>query len=359
MDKIPPGKIFLTGATGFVGFRILILALEAGFQVRCAVRSQSKADALLANPVLQNLLSKDQDSTSFVVLSDFSVEGAFNQALQDIKYVIHCASPEPGPTHMDWMREVVTPAVKITSEILNSSRKTQSVRRMVITSSAAGIIPYEILTYGDSKSDKMWTANDRIPVDQGPYENVVQAYNASKAAALEAIANFMEKYGETCGFDVINVLPGWVIGRNDLAIDPTGAVSWTNWSAMGNVFGHVSQRATVPAPGHLDDVARVHLLSLNPDVKGGQNFGVCLNADWSDTLEIVRKNFPEAVSKGIFPLNGQQPNVNVKFDASETEKALGIKFQSFESQVRSVAAHYLELLSIPGAIPVDPSKLSI
>lgn len=348
-------QVLLTGATGYVGSRILITSIEAGYVVRCVVRSQSKADKLLACPALQNLKSK----FSFIIIPDFSVKNAFDQACEGVIYVLHVASPIPGPGKTNWETDLVDPAVKMTSGIFLAAQKTPTIKRMVITSSVAGIVPYPILTFGD-QTDKIWTPDDRIPIDRGPYQNVVQAYNASKAMALEVIAHFM--HTQKPQFDVINIFPGWVVGRNVLATNPTETVSGTNWAALGNVFGHHSTRATVPIVGHVDDVARAHVISLDLKMQENQkiqNLAVFVMSDWSLSLEIVRRNFPQAVNDHIFSLTGHQPNLKLSFNSSASEETLGFPFSSFEAQVVSVAAHYLEELAKPGATPVDASSLQI
>lgn len=347
-------NLLLTGATGFVGSRVLITSIEAGYSVRCIVRSQTKANELLSIAALKNLTSK----VSITVISDFSVPDAFDQAFEGIVYVIHVASPIPGPGKTDWEKDLIEPAVNMTNGILVAAQRTPTIKRVVITSSVAGIVPYSILTFGDP-TDRTWTPDDRIPIDRGPYQNAVQAYNASKAMALEVIAQFMETHQPP--FDVINIFPGWVIGRNIRAKNPTDTVSGTNWAALGNVFGHHSTRAAVPIVGHVDDVARAHLLALtlDPNHHEIQNLAVFVTSDWSSSLEIIKRNFPEAVHHHIFPLTGNQPNLKLSFNSSASEERLGFKFSSFEEQVVSVAAHYLEELAKPGATPVDPDGLQI
>lgn len=343
-------NVLLTGATGFVGSRILIALLEAKYNVRCVVRSRSKADELLAVPAVQNFAP--EQSLSFAIVPNFSARDSFDHAFHEISYAIHVASPVPGPGKTDWEKDFIEPALHGTSEVLLAAQKTPTVKRIVFTSSVAGVIPDHVLAFGD-ESNKSWTADDPIPIDRGPYQNVRQAYNASKAMALELAARFVKT--EKPKFDVIRILPGWVIGRNILAKDPAGTVSGSNWVAFGSVFGQKSTLTTPAIVSHADDVARAHAVALDPKIQGHQNLAVCFNADWSQSLEIVKKNFPQAVKDKIFPLNGYQPNVRVNFDSSGSEEILGFKFLGFEEQIVSVASHYLEELAKPGAKPVDPN----
>lgn len=62
---------------------------------------------------------------------------------------------------------------------------------------------------------------------------------------------------------------------------------------------------------------------------------------WDDALEIVRR-FPGEVESGVFPLRGTTRSDIMRFDASKTEKMLGIEFQDFEEMIVSVATAYVE-----------------
>ena len=56
---------------------------------------------------------------------------------------------------------------------------------------------------------------------------------------------------------------------------------------------------------------------------------------------------------GVLPANGNQPSIEMQFDSSDTERALGFKLQGFDEQVMSAVNHYLEELAKPGAKPVQ------
>lgn len=79
-------KIFLTGATGYIGKRLLIQLLTNGHSVICSVRDSKRFDISLYEK-FQNQLT--------VVEYDFSDESTFNQIDQDIGvayYLIHSMS---------------------------------------------------------------------------------------------------------------------------------------------------------------------------------------------------------------------------------------------------------------------------
>jgi nucleoside-diphosphate-sugar epimerase len=129
--------VLLTGATGLVGFAVLRAALEKGYKIRAAVRSEEKAETVRSNPTLQHISA---EQLSFVIVPDILVDGAFDAAAKSVKYILHVASPIPAP-HItgedDLDGIIVQPAIQGTMGIFKSARQARTVQRIVVTSSAA------------------------------------------------------------------------------------------------------------------------------------------------------------------------------------------------------------------------------
>jgi len=153
-------------------------------------------------------------------------------------------------------------------------------------------------------------------------------------------------------FDVVNIMPSFFIGRSELIASPKEITNGTNGVAFGPVLGVSSNFANPGATIHSDDVAKVHVLALDPKVQGNQNFGMMSGGvegnTWGESIDVVKKHFPEAVKDGRLPVNGSQPTKRLLFDSSRTEEVLGIKFRNYEEQVIDVTKHYLELLEKEG-----------
>lgn len=181
------------------------------------------------------------------------------------------------------------------------------------------------------------------PTPSGPFSNVFEAYSASKVAALHATEDFLAK--EKHSFDVNHVAPSFVIGKNELVADAKDIAAGTNGTAMGHLLG-INLGPTPSTSVYVNDTAKIHVLALDPKVPGHQMFiGLSENSNtqWNDSFEIVKKSFPDAVKKGVFPFGGDNPTRKLIIDNSYTKKALGIEFASYEDQVKSVAQHYIEL----------------
>ena len=335
--------ILITGATGHLGFRTLVLALEAGYSVRAAVRSQAKAKEILAAPSIKTL--DPGPKLDFVYVPDIVADGAYDDALSGVKAIIHIASPLSSLLSAeDHERDIITPAVKGTTNILKAAAKEPSVKRIVVTSSQSAIIAWEDAVAADN--DHIYTAEESAPDPSGPYTSLFEAYAAAKVKALNATREYVRT--EKPSFDVINIMPVFVVGKNELITDVKDILIGSNQFPFVPILGQHASMPTTGAVTHLDDVAKVHILSLDPKVEGNQDFGTQAGGTegivWDDGIEIVKRRFPEAVKDGRLPANGSQPTKKIRFDTSRTERVLGIKFQSFEDALVSITEHYLELL---------------
>ena len=127
---MPRSTVFVTGATGFIGAHITTLALRAGYNVKLSVRREAQIDSL------RGVLSDFPDRVDFVVIHDYTKESAFETALQGVTHVIHVASPLPKPGE-----DLLTPAVKGTTSMLESASRVPSIEKVVITASVASLVP--------------------------------------------------------------------------------------------------------------------------------------------------------------------------------------------------------------------------
>jgi nucleoside-diphosphate-sugar epimerase len=337
--------VFITGGTGHIGFRTLVVALQHGYSVRAAVRSESKKQQILLAPSIKSL--NPGPRLTFVVVPDLTVDGAYDEAVKGAAYIIHLASPivlkgEIKPE--DFHTTLINPAIRGTLSVLEAAAKTKGIKRVVITSSVVGFIPSKYMFDIETPEGKFFDHNSKTTLDHGPYPSDFHAYNASKVSALQATDAFVRDYKP--GFDVTNIHPSFVIGKNELITDAKDITIGTNGAAMALVLGYKSEIPVVGASVHVDDVAFMHVKALDSKIPAGTYVG---NSDgyagtvWQNATRIVAERFPKAVAKGIFPNDGLQPTRRLRVDATKTEKVMDFKFLSYEEQVNSVVSHYLEL----------------
>lgn len=331
--------LLLTGATGHIGFRTLLYALQAGYRVRAAVRSQAKAEIISSHPLIQSL--KPGSRLSFAIVPDLTTRGAYDDAAKGVSFIIHIASPlalgeEVALNEQD--AYFIRPAVRGTRNILEAARRAGTVRRVVITSSLVALLPLPQLN-GEEMRYEPVRPTDRIKFEEGPYETEFAAYAASKVAALEEAESWMEQTRPK--FDLVHLHPSFVEGRNDLANNARDAMKGTNGLVLGLALGKQFENPIAGATVHNDDVARAHVQALDGSVCGNTSYILSQPMRWNDAIDIVRREFPGV----MLPDSGNADTNELPIDVSATEQAFGLRFLGFEEQVKSVVGHYLELRS--------------
>ena len=335
--------VLVTGATGFIGFRTLIETLKAGYYVRAAVRNQGGIEKIKKALSTQAYLSQLQ----FVLVPDILKEDAYHEAVVNVDFIIHLASPttklERHPSTEEEMEEMlIQPAIKGTMNMVKAaSTYSPTTKRMVITSSIVAIIESSEMSM---ETGKVFNEQSRTESIHGPCDDIFLAYRRSKVAALNATEEYVRK--QKPHFDINHIGPAYTAGKNELATTRTELLAGTNRFALGHVTGTWKGLTTPSASVSVDDVAKMHVLALDPKVAGGQFFlGVSegSNTRWEDAFDVVKKHFPKAVESGTFPLNGDNTTKRLTFDNEYTKDVLRIEFATFEEQIKSVAEQYLSL----------------
>lgn len=262
------GIVLLTGASGLVGFRTLCTALEHGYRVRAVVRSKTSADAVRTNKALHAAPGQ----LDFVIVPDFLAVGAFDEAVRNVRHIIHIASPVPkeGLTDADDLEAtLVQPAVRGTLGVFESARKAGCVERIVVTSSCVATLPLDVLFGGSSP--EIFGPDYRANEIPAPYmDNPQVAYVASKIAALKSGEEWVSQ--NKPAFDVVHIHPSFVIGRDDMTRTSKGFMSSTNSLVLDLVLGKEDAMPRMFATVHVDDVALAHVRALGQGIAGNQSF---------------------------------------------------------------------------------------
>ena len=336
------GLVLLTGATGFIGFKTLVLALKAGYSVRCAIRDPKKEPTILSNPAITSL-KLAPNALTFALVPDFTVPGAYTEAIRNVTHVIHVASPLPAanPTGYQTAEDTfINPAVRSALKILEAAKTAGTVRQVVITSSVTAIFPDEIWR-GLVPSTQTLGAESRIPTPEGPFPNNAQAYAASKAAQFNRVEEWVRTSKPT--FSLVTMHPAFVIGRSELAGIVEELWAGTNRFVLDIAVGKKFDALRAGACVHVDDVARAHVLVLDKSEEGRRAFVLSSPMRWEDVVVILKKDFKDAVEKGVLSTQGGQGTAVLDIQGGEAEEVLGFRYLSFGEQVKSIVGQYLEL----------------
>ncbi len=133
IDKTKP--VMITGATGYLAGRIVETLLDEGLTVHAPVRQPDNQEKL---KYLNAIAEKAPGSIQYFK-ADLLDEGSYDEAMRGCELVYHTASPFINSVK-DPQKELVDPALKGTRNVLGSVNRTESVKRVVLTSSCAAIV---------------------------------------------------------------------------------------------------------------------------------------------------------------------------------------------------------------------------
>ena len=190
--------ILVTGATGYVAGRLVEKLLNEGHTVHAAVRSPENKEK---TKYLDKLATKAAGSIKYFK-SDLLQDGSYDEAMAGCEVVFHTASPFIRVVK-DPQKDLVDPAKKGTRNVLESANRTESVKRVVLTSSCASV-------YGDA-TDLLSMPNNELTEEIWNTTSSLdhQPYSYSK---VEAEKEAWKIQGEQNRWELVTILPSFVLG---------------------------------------------------------------------------------------------------------------------------------------------------
>lgn len=341
---MPQETVLITGATGFIGLSVLHGLLRAGYLVRAAVRSKSKAQWLASR--VQFMADVNGNDVETIVVPDFTSVRAFDKAVSRTEYIVHVASPITSTDNEeDWQRDFVDTAVQGSIGLLETAVRAGSVKRVIFTSSMVAILP--LVNLFKIPSSSPLDAELRSADMQSPYPAKMMAYATGKIAALNAAEAWIKE--KRPQFDIIHMCPSFVTGYDRTVTTAKELCKGSNWHTLSIILGTNHQVGKPALTCHIDDVVRCHVQGLNPTIPGNQCYLISTDGSdesvWDDARDTVQKRFPTFVHSGILPNNGTMPAIKTLLDVGKTEKVFGFKHIQFEDQVVEIVDQYLHLLA--------------
>jgi dihydroflavonol-4-reductase len=127
----------VTGGTGFIGSWVVKTLLERGHHVNATVRSLKNARK--CKPLFD--LQASHPGKLQLFEADLLKSGSFGDAMVGCSVVYHVASPFLMPQQLkDGVKECIEPALQGTKNVLGSVNETDSVTRVVLTSSGMSAV---------------------------------------------------------------------------------------------------------------------------------------------------------------------------------------------------------------------------
>ncbi|KAI8268747.1 hypothetical protein K4K56_004191 [Colletotrichum sp. SAR 10_98] len=281
---LPKGSLILvTGANGYIGAHVIDNLLKLGYHVRGTVRAEK--------PWLKELFDKyGEGAFEQVVVPHLEDEEALGHAMTGTAGVVLVASDL---SLSNDAQKVIPFVVKATEIALSAAAKHDSIKRVVLTSSAfaastpeaneTGVVVDEN-TYNERAIKAAWDPN--TPAHRMPF----MVYAASKAEGEKAAWKWVEEHKP--GYVFNTILPNFTTGE---ILHPQISGSTMKMAADVLTGNHAPLKAFMPQP-YVDagDVARLHIVALLAEsVKSKRIFAAARPVNVSDFIDVLRELRPD------------------------------------------------------------------
>lgn len=339
--------VLVTGATGYVAGWLVKRLLEDGFTVHAAVREPKKAEKVAH---LNEMAEKATGSIKYFK-ADLLEPGSYKEALEGCSLVYHTASPFTTSVK-DPQKELVDPAKLGTRNVLEQANETESVARVVVTSSCAAI-------YGDN-SDVQKAPNGILTEDVWNTTSDLShgAYSYSKTEAEREAWKIADGQSR---WKLVVINPSLVLGP---ALNP-GAITSESFNIIKQ-FGDGTLRTGAPDLGmgvvDVRDVAFAHYQAgLLPEAEGrhitsGHNtnfieMGKLLAEKFGDSYPVPTRGVPKWILWLFGPfvnkaLTRRYVSENIgyewKADNSKSKEKLGITYRPLKETLNDTFDQLIE-----------------
>lgn len=333
IDKTKP--VMITGATGYVAGWIVKRLLEEGLTVHAPVRNPDNKEKLK----YLDALAEKSPGTIRYFKANLLEKGSYDEAMQGCELVFHTASPFINKVK-DPQRDLVDPALLGTRNVLEGVNRTESVKRVVLTSSCAAVV-------GDAK-DFAGYPNGVATEEQWNTTSTIdhQAYSYSKTVAEQEAWKMNKQQNR---WDLVVINPSLVIGPGINPVSTSGSFN------LVKQIGDGSMKSGAPDfyIGVVDvrDLANAHLnAGFIPAAKGRHiinaentnllNLAQALQNKFGKAYPFPQKTLPKFLVWLMAPTVGFKRKMisrNVGYpwnlDNTKSRNELGVKYRPVETSI--------------------------
>ena len=325
----------ITGATGYVAGWIVKKLLDEGFTVHAPVRNPENKEKL---KYLNETAEKASGKIKYFK-ADLLETASYDEAIKNCELVFHTASPFINKVKYP-QKDLLDPALKGTINVLESANITESVKRVVLTSSCAAIIGDAI----DCENYPNGLATEEFWNDSSSLNH--QPYSYSKVLAEKKAWKIAEAQNR---WDLVVINPSLVIGPG---INPKSTSESFN---LIKQLGNGKMRFGLPdyTIGVVDvrDLAAAHYnAGFTPEAKGRHiisgentdflNMSVALHKKYADKYPLPKKTLPKFLVWLVAPAIGVtrkaiSKNVGHKWKVDNTKsiKQLNMKYRTMKESI--------------------------
>ncbi|KAI4333794.1 hypothetical protein L6164_018556 [Bauhinia variegata] len=310
----------VTGATGYIGSWLVQTLLQTGYVVHATVRNPAKSLHLLS------LWSGSERLRLFK--ADLQEEGSFDEAVKGCDGVFHvAASMEFNVNQKDniesYVEEnIINPAIEGTLNLLKSCLKSNSVKRVVFTSS--------ISTITAKDTNGKW----KPVVDESCQIRTDQVWNTKASGWVYALSKLLTEeaafeFAKENGIDLVSVITTTVGGPFFTVDVPSSAKVLmspiTGENEYFKILSAVNARMGSMALVHIEDICSAHMFLMEHAKAEGRYICCSQSCTLSKLVSLLARDYPALDMQRI---TERDYNYNIPSEISSKKlKDLGFNYK--------------------------------
>ncbi|KAI4299243.1 hypothetical protein L6164_032720 [Bauhinia variegata] len=275
-------KVCVVGGTGFVASHLVKQLLQKGYAVNTTVRHPD-------NPKKISHLSELQSLGDLKIFgADLTDEEKFDAPIAGCEIVFHVATPVNFASE-DPENDMIKPAIQGVLNVLKACARSKSVKRVILTSSAAAVSLNTLEGTGLVMDESNWTDVEFLSTAKPP----TWGYPASKALAEKAAWKFAEENH----IDLITVIPTLMAGSS-LTPDIPNSIGLAMSLITGDEFLINGLKGMQIVSGsisvtHVEDVCRAHVFLAEKESASGRYICCAHNTSVPELAKFLSNRYPQ------------------------------------------------------------------
>nr|QWT94745.1 anthocyanidin reductase [Zanthoxylum bungeanum] len=272
----------VVGGTGFVASLLIKLLLQKGYAVNTTVRDPENQKMISHLTALQEL------GELKIFGANLTDEGSFDAPVSGSEIVFHVATPVNFASENP-EDDMIKPAIKGVVNVLKACTKAKTVKRVILTSSAAAVSINAHNETGLVMDENNWTDVEFLSSEKPP----TWGYPASKALAEKAAWKFAQENN----IDLITVIPSLMTGPSMTPDIPSsvalGASLITGNKFLINGLKGMQMLSGSISISHVEDVCRAHIFLAEKESASGRYICCAVNTSVPELAKFLNKRYPE------------------------------------------------------------------
>ncbi|CAD6259477.1 unnamed protein product [Miscanthus lutarioriparius] len=335
-DKKKLKTACVTGGNGYIGSALIKMLLEEGYAVKTTVRNP---DDMQKNSHLKGL----QELGPLTVLrADMDEEGSFDDAVAGCDYAFLVAAPV-NLWAQDPEKEQIESSLRGTLNVMRSCVKAGTVRRVILTSSVAGVyIRPDLQGDGHVLDEDSWSDVDYLRANKPP----TWGYCVSKVLLEKEACRFADEHG----ISLVTVCPVLTVGAAPAPKVRTSIIDSLSMLS-GDEAGLAMLKGIQKSSGevqlvHVDDLCRAELFLAEAAAANGRYICSSLNPTLVELARFLAQKYPQYGVKTNFDDDEERPRVSVS-----SEKLVREGFQYRHNTLDEIYDNVVEYGKALGILP--------